>query len=416
MEMVKWEMNSSFLEKENQVAMIKGEAFIKVNKEYFDIIDTIVKNMLDISTLESYFVDKNDYEKIMEIIDSLKKIGVLIDYNYTQDDSDQCIKFNSISLIITNRCNLSCVHCSQSAEKVDYIKGELSFEEMCKVIDFITKYEVNEITITGGEPLIRNDFLDIAKYIRSKYKGNLVLLTNGLLISEKNVNEITSLFNYISISIDGIDEELTSKIRGKGVFQKVVETIELLQAYHYDNIELSAILPNSIEIEEKFSELCKKLSVRAVNRSLIYSGRAYNNSSFIDKIFKEYIEKYGYTFYDNIENLGVGTLETCGACDGTLSIDPKGDVFPCNLLQETSYRIGNILKKTSLLDEYRNTNASKTIEKMKEMDVEPCKECEIKKICWFCLADFKEFKLHKSLFEDYCRKRKQSIYKYYFKE
>lgn len=293
---------------------------------------------------------------------------------------------------------------------------ELSFDEICKMIDIITKYGIDSITVTGGEPMVRNDFLDIVRYLRSKYDGNLVLLTNGLLISEKNVADITRLFDYISISIDGIDEETTSIIRGKGIFAKTVKMIELLHNNKFNEIELSAILPNSIEVEKKFDQLCEKLSVKPVHRDLIYSGRAYENASGIQLAYEQYMEKYGYSSYDNIANLSAGNLDLCNACRTTISIDEVGNVYPCNLLQKEEFRIGNLLENPDLLYDYKNSEVSNTIERTRRMDTEPCKHCDVKKLCWFCLADFYDWKRHPELYRDYCSKRKRNIYKFYFEE
>lgn len=416
MKRIKWKDDCSFLKKGNQVALINGETYIKLNKEYFNIIEDIVYKKLDVSKLENYFIDKEDYKKIVEIIEKLKNIEVIVDNDYNQYNDESNIRFNSISLLITNRCNLSCLHCSENAEKSSCIKKELSFDEICVIVDSISKYKIDSITITGGEPLLRSDFFDIVKYIRLRYGGNLILMTNGTLISEKNVNELISLFDYISISLDGVDEELVSQIRCKGVYEKILKVVALLHDNNYYNIELSAILPSSIEVERKFEELCRKISVKPVIRSIIYSGRAYDNFSYIDDIFKRYINRYGYSSYDYVSTLSIGTLDVCDAGAGTLSINSVGDVFPCNLLQDDVYKIGNLLKDKNLLDYYLEGSILEKINQMKKLKIEPCYNCEVKFLCWFCLADYKELIKDNILFKNYCGKRKKAIYKNYFKE
>lgn len=411
----KWNENASILQKGDQIVLIHGEAFIKIGKEYFDIIDEIIKKQLKLLDLKHYFVDEVDCKKVTEILFQLQKIGVVSDNKRVRDDRKND-KNLDLSFIVTNRCNLSCRHCSQSADRMECSVKELSFDEICKMIDIITKYGIDSINITGGEPMVRSDFLDIVRYLRSKYDGNLVLLTNGLLISEKNVADIISLFDYISISIDGIDEESTSIIRGKGIFAKTVKIIKLLHNNKFNNIELSAILPNSIEVEKKFDQLCEKLSVKPVHRDLIYSGRAYENANGIKLAYEQYIEKYGYSSYDSIANLSVGNLDLCNACKTTISIDAVGNVYPCNLLQKEEFRIGNILENTDLLYDYKNSKVSNMIERAGRMDLEPCKNCDVKKLCWFCLADFYDWKRHPELYRDYCSKRKRNIYKFYFEE
>lgn len=416
MRKVKWNKDATFLKRETRVAVINGKRYIKINSEYFNILNQIIDSHLDITDLSQYFLDNEDYKIVQDLIERLMQIEVLEELKEDDKEYSEGSKLKDISFIITNRCNLSCIHCSQDACNLKENVKEMSYQEICRVINLLDTSVIETITITGGEPLVRKDFFDIAEYIRSKFKGTLILMTNALLITEDNVEKIINLFDHISISIDGIDEELTSMIRGKGVFQKVIEKVKLLHKYDYMDIELSAILPASNEVERKFDELCKKLEVAPVPRTLLYGGRALDNYEHINRVYQDYLSSHGFSKYNYVQRLCIGSLQSCEACRSNITIDPAGDLYPCNLLEAKKFKIGNLLENSNLINEYERSLISEKIGEMKDMKVEPCVQCEVRKLCWFCLADYESFMSlkTKTLQDDYCKERKKSIYNYYF--
>ena len=90
------------------------------------------------------------------------------------------------SIEVTDHCNLNCKHCYI---KDNSKKGELSFDECCKIIDEIADAGCLWLTFTGGEPFTRKDFLDI--YIYAKRRGMLIVIfTNGTLITPEIADKL----------------------------------------------------------------------------------------------------------------------------------------------------------------------------------------------------------------------------------
>ena len=89
------------------------------------------------------------------------------------------------SLEVTMRCNLRCQHCYIPIEqRASHKDQELSQEEIERILDQISDAGCLWLLLTGGEPLLRRDFLDI--YIYAKRKGLiLTLFTNGTLITPR---------------------------------------------------------------------------------------------------------------------------------------------------------------------------------------------------------------------------------------
>lgn len=93
---------------------------------------------------------------------------------------------NYLILEVTNKCNLSCIHCSVEANER---KGEeLTGKEWKNLIDSIAIMGVEAVGLSGGEPLLRGDIFELAEYAINK--GLLVgLPTNGLLLNEENIHD-----------------------------------------------------------------------------------------------------------------------------------------------------------------------------------------------------------------------------------
>ena len=126
-------------------------------------------------------------------------------------------------LELTYRCNLNCIHC--------YCKGteskELTTEQWRKIIDEIKQEGCLWLTFTGGEPLIRGDFLEI--YAHARAKGFITtIFTNGQLFTKKIMDYLQKYPpESIEITLNGISESVYESIsQVKGSFEKAVSVIK----------------------------------------------------------------------------------------------------------------------------------------------------------------------------------------------
>ena len=81
---------------------------------------------------------------------------------------------------VTRSCNLNCIHCRAAAERGPY-PGELSTEECLRLIDGIVSFSTPVVILTGGEPLLREDIYDLARYGTSRGL-RMVIAPNGTLV------------------------------------------------------------------------------------------------------------------------------------------------------------------------------------------------------------------------------------------
>jgi len=127
---------------------------------------------------------------------------------------------------LIRRCNLTCKHCYSISADSNF-PGELSFDEVCTVMDDLKAFRVPVLILSGGEPLLRLDIYDIAK--RAKAQGFYVgLSSNGTLIDENNIDRIAECdFNYVGVSLDGLSATHDKFRRLDGAFEASLKGIRL---------------------------------------------------------------------------------------------------------------------------------------------------------------------------------------------
>ena len=127
---------------------------------------------------------------------------------------------------VTRRCNLSCRHCRAAANKGPY-PGELSTEKCFEVIDEIAAMGKPIVILTGGDPMLRDNIYEIARY--GTEKGlKMVMSPCGTLLNEENAGKLKDAgIERISISIDGACAETHDDFRRvPGAFDEAIKGIE----------------------------------------------------------------------------------------------------------------------------------------------------------------------------------------------
>ncbi len=127
---------------------------------------------------------------------------------------------------LIRRCNLTCKHCYSISADTDFA-GELSTAEVFSVMDDLRGFRVPVLILSGGEPLLRPDIFDIAK--RAKAQGFYVgLSSNGTLIDDDNIDAIEEVgFDYVGVSLDGIEQTHDTFRRKQGAFKASLAGIRL---------------------------------------------------------------------------------------------------------------------------------------------------------------------------------------------
>ena len=382
----------------------KGQ-WIKMSKEVYNIFceaELMKYTINDILTLCSEPEDKVFLKKLY---DDLTDLDILKSKDAVSND------FIKVGIEITNKCNLQCKHCCFSAKSIsDNDDSDLSTADFLVVIDNIISLEhVTAIQLSGGEPMTRKDFFYILSYLREKFNGTIILSTNGTLINNNNVKMITDMVDVVDMSIDGVNEESCSQIRGIGVFQKVINSIELLKKNGFENIDLSMIFSEKNEhMKTHFRGLCSNLEVNPIERIFSPVGRGIENVDLFKINKNEYYipEEYGH------EDISKITSRACGAAKNQFFIKNNANVYPCPSFVKEESKLGNLLE-VKLDSIYRNKKIDiiKLLEEHKLYKKNSCNICDFESFCWTCPGEVFEIN-SMALFKDRCDKNKKILEKY----
>ncbi|MDP8216444.1 MAG: radical SAM protein [Candidatus Kaelpia imicola] len=299
---------------------------------------------------------------------------------------------------ITYRCNFNCIHCYCKGSEVkgqELEDRELTLKEIKNILNQVYKEGCIWLCLTGGEPLLREDFLDI--YSHAKGKGFLVkIFTNGSLLSRSIINYLSKYPPYsIEITLNGITKNTYETItRIPGSFERIMSIIPVLVEK-----KLPLILKTN-GLKQNRDEILK---IKSYAESLLGKHK-FRFDSFVtarldgsmelcqyrlepeeilklesqDPDMREEIEKgfhQPYKFERPSEY-----LYQCNAWLTQFFINPYGRLQFCYLTD----RFSTDLKKVSFKEGFFNVFPQLLKEKFKTNS--ECKNCDLRSVCFHCPA------------------------------
>lgn len=137
------------------------------------------------------------------------------------------MRINSANIILTNACNLKCKHCYlKKDEEVRFVE----FKDVNIIFEYLSQNCVKNIVWSGGEPLLHPNIYNILKRAE-ELNFNSWIFTNGTLINEEFIDKVKPLIKGIYLSIDGIGNIHDQCREKKGAFNKITNTLKLLNNY-----------------------------------------------------------------------------------------------------------------------------------------------------------------------------------------
>ncbi|MCM8808142.1 MAG: radical SAM protein [Candidatus Omnitrophica bacterium] len=201
---------------------------------------------------------------------------------------------------ITKKCNLKCIHCFNADRYTSpfYNTGrELSTQQAKLAIDKFKNGGVRHLHLLGGEPLLREDIVEIIKYAK---ENNFIISinTNGILLNEHLSKELLKLkVEQIVVSIDGATQPVNDGIRGRGTYHKIIKNIKNLQKLNKEsgkimNVGLAfTLLKQNLHEVPLILDLAAFLEVDVIDIMELYvSGRAFERQNEFRYTQKERIE------------------------------------------------------------------------------------------------------------------------------
>ena len=302
-----------------------------------------------------------------------------------------------ISWNLTKMCNLRCPHCyMEGGRKAD---NELTTDECLGLIDEMKALGTEMLILTGGEPLLRKDIYELARYASSQ--GIWVVMgTNGVLLTDKVVAKMIECgVQGVAISIDSIDPAKHDHFRGgPDAWEHSVRALDICRANGLQTLVQTTVMDmNYAEIPELLAFAREKGAWSFNLYFLVQTGRGQQMNDLsperTEAMLSNLVDwqdqyrpmlvrsKCAPQFKQIAYQKGTGGLESGGCMAGTqyCRITPQGDVTPCPYMTVVAGNVreqsfGEIWRTSSVLHELRDPKQLKG----------RCGRCEFNELCGGC--------------------------------
>lgn len=259
---------------------------------------------------------------------------------------------------ITDRCNLRCTYC-MPADFSDWMPGDhlLSLDELMFILEVAIEHGINGVRLTGGEPLLRPDVVEIVTRINALPKPpKISLTTNGLQLNTFAQGLKDAGLERVNVSLDTLDPERFKALTHRDRFHDVLTGIEAAKTAGLLPVKVNAVLMRGFNDDEAISLLRHALSndwnLRFIEQMPLDAGGLWARPKMVtaSEIFDELSTEFTLTpvpdrgsapaeeFYVDGGPQTVGIIASvskpfCAACD-RLRLTADGQVRNCLFSQD----------------------------------------------------------------------------------
>jgi cyclic pyranopterin phosphate synthase len=259
----------------------------------------------------------------------------------------------NLRVSLTDRCSLRCTYCMPN-DFAAWIPNDdlLTTNELLTVIEVAVEQGINEVRLTGGEPLLRPDIVEIVDRIAGLANApRLTLTTNGLKLKELALPLAKAGLNRINVSLDTLSRERFKKLTYRDRFDDVIEGLHAAKAAGLFPIKVNTVLLQGINDDEAPAllewALKNEYALRFIEQMPLDAGGIWDRATMVsaDQIYADLSRNYELTpvdgrgsspaeeFYINGTQATVGIIGSvtrpfCGACD-RLRLTSDGQLRSC---------------------------------------------------------------------------------------
>ena len=253
-------------------------------------------------------------------------------------------KIDYLRISVIDRCNLRCVYCMPE-EGLESIPHEeiLTYEEILRICEIVSELGIRKIKITGGEPLVRKDIVNLIRDIKNIDKiEQVTLTTNGILLHEMLDDLYDAGIDAINISLDTLNKDNFKKITRRDGLEKVLMSID--KAYDLGiRVKINCLAIRDFNLRElvEIASFAKdrEIDVRFIELMPIGFGKKYTQIDN-DEILSILESRFG-TFEIVTEKRGNGPAkyyrnQNMKGCIGFISAISHEFCESCNRIRLTS--------------------------------------------------------------------------------
>ncbi|OJG97511.1 hypothetical protein RV18_GL000792 [Enterococcus termitis] len=317
-------------------------------------------------------------------------------------------------LHLTNKCNLHCVGCYSFDDKRN-VAPDMTTDEIYLALDQLEEVGITNLVFSGGEPLLRNDIVAIAKYAKEKCSiSNIVMITNGTVFNEAKILEISNFIDSVSVSLDTYSAECPSFIRDEGIFSRIMRTVDFFKTTKVKVTILPTLHHGNMSDIHKYIELSDKTGVE-ISFSLLSGCAEGELKDYLPtELDIQSLSRYVLAGAVSLDDTQIGSncltaQDYCGAGESLIAIGTEGNLYPCHMLMDDQLSLGNI--RDGRISEYlsRKSERNAFLGNISVDSIEGgCQQCEARYLCGGgCRArasyasDVRDRDPYCSLFKDY---------------
>ena len=208
--------------------------------------------------------------------------------------------FPYFRISITDVCNFKCGYCLLDGyKKPDNKKTFLTIDEIRRIGIALSELGVCKIRLTGGEPTVRKDFVEIIENLKSLPGINkVVFTTNGYNLKNIAKSVVNAKIDGINVSIDSLDREKFKFITGKDKLEDILIGLKALQDLNFKNIKVNAVLLKGVnDSEQDFDSWQQFIKSNNVDFRYIELMQTGDNLDYFKKyhvsanVFRDYLLK-----------------------------------------------------------------------------------------------------------------------------
>ena len=201
-----------------------------------------------------------------------------------RDQHDRTISY--LRLSVTDRCNLRCLYCTPPASKAapEY-RGLLSFDDLFRIAEVSVTLGMRKIRVTGGEPLTRPGIVQFLERVHGiEGIGELVLTTNGMLLSRMAKDLHEAGVKRLNISLDSLRSGRFAQLTGGGSLDKLLAGIEAAREAGFPPPQLNTVIMRGFNEDEisDFAALSERtgMAVRFIEYMPVNADPKWRDSFF----------------------------------------------------------------------------------------------------------------------------------------
>lgn len=161
-------------------------------------------------------------------------------------------KFSYLRLSVTDICNFHCTYCLPNGyEKKPNQPGFLNLYEIENLVSAFAEMGFTKVRLTGGEPTVRKDIIDIARIVSST-EGikKVAITTNGYKLSQQVRDFKNAGITSLNVSIDSLNKENFKKITGHDKLDEILKGLDIAFALGFESIKINAVLMKDLNDHE----------------------------------------------------------------------------------------------------------------------------------------------------------------------